>query len=84
MHQHDVGNFNAAHQERQKPQPRGQHLGGKGRLIGIVAQHHVAECDGVRREDRDRGAAAHDEIETGCRLDLGLDGIARIVARDQR
>ena len=59
--QRHVGDFDAADQQREKAQARGQPLGGERRPLGI-AEHHVGEADAAGGKQRDRGLAAQDRI----------------------
>ena len=47
-----VGDLDAADQQREKAQPRGQPLGGQRRLAG-VAEHDVVEADAAGRKQPD-------------------------------
>ena len=81
----DVGDLDAADEQRQEPQPRGQPVGRERRFArAVLAQHHVGETHGAGREQRDGDVAAQGQVEAGDVADLGLGGFAHAVGRDQQ
>ena len=80
--QRHVGDLDAADQQREKAQARGQPLGGERRPLGI-AQHHVGETDAAGWKQRDGGLAAQDRIEAGDGADFAHRLLAHRVGRNQ-
>ncbi len=84
MLEHDVGDLDAAEQQRQEAQVGDQPIGReRRRLAAGVTQHDVDEADGAGGKQRDLDRPAQHGIEAGDGADLRLDGVARAVRRGQ-
>ena len=82
-HQRDVGDLDAAGEQREEAQPRGQPVG-RQRRLGVVAERHIGEADRAGREQRNRDVAAQHQIEPGDVADFGLGGLAHGVGGNEQ
>jgi hypothetical protein len=82
MVEHDIGDLDAAEQQRQETDMGDQPVGRERRRLA-VAKDHVAEADGAGREQRDLDRSADDGLDARGGTDLRRHGVARARGRDQ-
>jgi hypothetical protein len=81
---HDIGDFEAAQQQWQQAQVRGQHIDLQRGVHGAAAlQPDIVEGDVASRKHRNVDRARHDQIEPGDIADLRLDRLPQRVAVEE-